>query len=85
MAPRALPEAGAELSVTLRDGMTLRATHDAGLAMTDFAAQGTRLADKFDALVEPVLGAARARELRGMIEGLDDVAEIGALARLAAG
>jgi len=80
-----LPEAGAELSVTLRDGMTLRATHDAGLAMTDFAAQGTRLADKFDALVEPVLGAARARELRGMIEGLDDVAEIGALARLAAG
>ncbi len=80
-----LPEAGAELSVTLRDGKTLHATHDAGLAMTDFVAQGARLADKFDALVEPVLGAARARELRGMIEGLDDVREIGALARLAAG
>jgi hypothetical protein len=80
-----LPEAGAELSVTLRDGKTLHATHDAGLAMTDFAAQGARLADKFDALVEPVLGAARARELRGMIEELDDVTEIGALARLAAG
>jgi 2-methylcitrate dehydratase PrpD len=79
-----LPEAGAELSVTLHDGTTARATHDAGLPMTDFAAQGARLADKFDALVEPVLGAARARELRGMIEGVDDIADIGALARLAA-
>ncbi|HEY1795874.1 MAG TPA: MmgE/PrpD family protein [Stellaceae bacterium] len=79
-----LPEAGAELSVTLRDGKVLHTTHDAGLAMTDFAAQGARLADKFDALVEPVLGTARARELRAMIEGLDDVAEIGQLARLAA-
>ncbi|HEX3881254.1 MAG TPA: MmgE/PrpD family protein [Stellaceae bacterium] len=79
-----LAEAGAELAVTLRDGTVAHATHDAGLAMTDFAAQGARLADKFDALVEPVLGAARTRELRAMIEGLDDVAEIGALARLAA-
>jgi 2-methylcitrate dehydratase PrpD len=79
-----LAEAGAELRVTLRDGTTAHATHDAGLPMTDFAAQGARLADKFDTLVEPVLGAARTRELRGMIEGLDEVREIGALARLAA-
>jgi 2-methylcitrate dehydratase PrpD len=80
-----LAEAGAELTVTLRDGTIAHATHDAGLAMTDFAAQGARLADKFDALVTPVLGSARTRELRGMIEGLDDVVETGALARLAAG
>src|SRR5258707_12813968 len=54
-----LAEAGAELAVTLRDGRVLRATHDAGIAMSDIAAQGERLAAKFDALAEPVLGAAR--------------------------
>ncbi|HEX5319433.1 MAG TPA: MmgE/PrpD family protein [Stellaceae bacterium] len=79
-----LAEAGAELSVTLSDGRTIRTTHDAGVAMTDFAAQGVRLAAKFDALVEPVLGSARARELRAAIEGLDGLADTGALARLAA-
>jgi hypothetical protein len=36
-------------------------------------------------LAEPVLGAARARELREVISGLDAVADTGALARLAAG
>jgi len=80
-----LPEAGAELAVTLRDGNIVHATHDAGIPNPDIAAQGIRLAAKFDALVEPVLGAARTRELRGMIEGLDGLAEIGGLARLAAG
>ena len=40
-----------------------------------------RLAAKFDALVEPVLGAPRARELREMIAGLDGIAETGSLAQ----
>lgn len=79
------PEAGATLAITLRDGSTVQATHDAGLPTTDIADQGGRLAAKFDALAEPVLGAARTRELRGLIEGLDALADIGALARLAAG
>ena len=79
-----LPEAGAEIAVTLSDGRVLRATHDSGIAMSDVAAQGERLAAKFDALAEPVLGAARARELRAMISGLDGLADTGALARLAA-
>ena len=47
--------------------------------------KGERLAAKFDALAEPVVGAARARELREMISGLDRLADTGALARLAAG
>jgi 2-methylcitrate dehydratase PrpD len=80
-----LPEAGAELAVSLRDGRVLRATHDAGIAMSDVAAQGERLAAKFDALAMPVLGAARARELREAIAGLDAIADAGGLARLAAG
>jgi len=63
----------------------LRAGHDAGIPSADIAAQGERLAAKFDALAAPVLGAARARELRATIEGLDALADTGEIARLAAG
>jgi 2-methylcitrate dehydratase PrpD len=80
-----LPEAGAELAVTLRDGRVVRASHDSGIAMSDIGRQGERLAAKFDALAETVLGAARARELREVISGLDGLADTGAVARLAAG
>ena len=79
-----LPEAGAEIAVTLSDGRVVRATHDSGIAMSDVAAQGERLAAKFDALADPVLGAARARELRETISDLDGLTDTGALARLAA-
>ena len=51
----------------------------------DIAAQGERLAAKFDALAEPTLGAARARELRETILGLDALADVSTLIRLAAG
>jgi len=44
-----------------------------------------RFAAKFGALVAPVLGAPRARELREMISGLDHIADIRSLAALAAG
>jgi 2-methylcitrate dehydratase PrpD len=77
------PQAAAELEVALTDGRVLRASHDAGIPSADIAAQGERLVAKFDALAEPVLGAARAHELRETILGLDGVADIGALARLA--
>jgi 2-methylcitrate dehydratase PrpD len=80
-----LPEAGAEMVITLRDGRVLRATHDAGIAMSDVAAQGERLAAKFDALAEPVLGGPRARELREAVRGLDGLADTGELACLASG
>ena len=53
--------------------------------MADIAAQGQRLAEKFDALAAPVVGAARARELRETVAGLDALADIGDLGRLAAG
>ena len=69
---------------TLTDGRVLRASHDAGVPSADIAAQGERLAAKFDALAEPVLGAARARELRRAIEGLDTLADAGEIGRLAA-
>src|SRR5438067_5405816 len=78
------PQAAAELEVALSDGRVFKASHDAGIPSADIAAQGERLTDKFDALAEPALGAARTRELRAMILGLDGLADTGALARLAA-
>jgi 2-methylcitrate dehydratase PrpD len=78
------PQAAAEIAVTLGDGRVLRASHDAGIPSADIVAQGERLAAKFDALVAPVLGEARARELRAAILGLDAIAEVGVLAQLAA-
>ena len=78
------PQAAAEIEVRLADGRVLRAGHDAGIPAADIAGQGKRLAAKFDALAAPVVGAARARELREMIQGLDRLADTAALAGLAA-
>ena len=74
----------AALAVELDDGRVLRATHDAGIPAADIGAQGERLAQKFAALTEPVLGAARARELREAVAGLDELPDVATLARLAA-
>ncbi|MGH7045472.1 MAG: MmgE/PrpD family protein [Stellaceae bacterium] len=79
------PQTVAELEVTPVGGAPLTAHHDSGIPAADIAAQGRRLAMKFDALVAPVLGAARARELRETVAGLDDIADIGLLCRLGAG
>jgi 2-methylcitrate dehydratase PrpD len=77
------PQAKAELQVALTDGRVLKASHDAGIPNGDIAGQRERLVTKFDALAEPVLGAARARELRAAILGLDALADVGGVARLA--
>jgi 2-methylcitrate dehydratase PrpD len=79
------PPAAAEIAVTLADGRVVRASHDAGLPSADIAAQGERLLAKFEALATPVLGAARTRELHAAIVGLDALADVGTLGRLAAG
>jgi 2-methylcitrate dehydratase PrpD len=79
------PQTLAELEVELGDGRRFAACHDAGIPAADIAEQGRRLADKFDRLVEPVMGAARARELRNAVAGLDRLADVSILARLAAG
>ena len=79
------PQTVSELEVELADGGRVSARHDFGIPAADIADQGRRLAAKFDSLVEPVLGAARARELYEMVAGLDAIAEIGVLSRLAAG
>ena len=78
------PEAGAEIEVELKDGRKATAKFDAGIPNSDIADQGRRLAEKFDALAGEVVGAARARELRETIAGLDALGDVGVLARLAA-
>ncbi|HKN08157.1 MAG TPA: MmgE/PrpD family protein, partial [Pseudomonadota bacterium] len=79
------PQTLSELDLGLVDGRRLSTRHDAGIPAADIAEQGRRLTAKFDALVEPLLGAPRARELRRMIADLDDVTDVGSLARLAIG
>jgi 2-methylcitrate dehydratase PrpD len=79
------PQTLAEIEVETVDGRRLTARHDAGIPAADIAEQGARLAAKFDSLVEPLLGAPRARELREMISGFDGVADVGTLGRLAGG
>jgi len=79
------PQTLSELEIELDGGRRVAARHDAGIPAADITEQGARLAAKFDALVEPVLGIPRTRELRGIITGLDGVADIGNLCRLAIG
>jgi 2-methylcitrate dehydratase PrpD len=79
------PQTLSELEITLADGRRVSARHDAGIPAGDIGEQGRRLAAKFDALVEPVVGAPRTRELREMIASLDSLADIGALGKLATG
>ena len=79
------PQTLCELELELVDGRRLAARRDVGIPASDIAEQGKRVAAKFDALVAPVLGAPRARELREMVSDFDNLADIGDLARLAAG
>jgi len=78
------PEAGAEIAVELKDGRKATAKFDAGIPNPDIADQGRRLAEKFDALATPVVGTARARELREAVAGLDRLADVGVLTKLTA-
>jgi 2-methylcitrate dehydratase PrpD len=79
------PQTLAEMEIEILDGRRVAARHDSGIPADDIAAQGRRLAVKFDALVEPVLGPPRTRELREMALALDEIPDIGRLMRLAAG
>jgi 2-methylcitrate dehydratase PrpD len=79
------PQTLAELEIELAGGRRIATRHDSGIPATDLADQARRLADKFDSLATPVIGAARARELRAAIAGLDSLADIGILARLTSG
>jgi 2-methylcitrate dehydratase PrpD len=70
------PHARAELELDLVDGRKLRAEHDSGLPERDVVLQGRKVAAKFHALAEPVIGKAKADRLAADIGKLDAMAEI---------
>ncbi len=63
----------AEVTVETTDGRRLKAAYDASVPETDLAAQGARLDAKFDALAGSVLGAVRAKTLKGLLGRLEHV------------
>ena len=71
-----------EVAVQLSDGRVVRKEFDVGIPMTDLAAQGASLTQKFFGLAEPVIGAARAKqvaEVSNKLYGVKDVGEVLAL------
>ena len=75
----------AELAVTLADGSLLEARHDSGIPADDVAAQGRRIAAKFNSLVAPILGEEAASRLEAAVSSLDDLPGPAELMKLAAG
>lgn len=78
------PHALAEIAIQLDDGTMLEARHDSGIPWADVAKQRAALETKFDGLVTPVLGAARAKRLHDLIDRIDTLADVGELARASA-
>jgi 2-methylcitrate dehydratase PrpD len=76
------PEANAEVTIATSDGKSLSASHDAGVADADLRRQGNKLERKFDALVQPVLGA-RSTELRGALAAFEDAGSVADVMKLA--
>jgi 2-methylcitrate dehydratase PrpD len=74
----------AEMAIQLDDGTTLEATHDSGVPWADIAKQRQALEAKFDSLVTPVLGTAGAKRLLDAIDRIEDLADVGELARASA-
>lgn len=72
-----IPNTFSEITLKLRDGRSLSASHDAGIPAADAARQGQRLEAKFAALVDPVLGTGRTAKLIAAIARFDELPDIG--------
>ena len=66
----------AVVTLTTRDGRTLTAQANVGIAATDAAAQWARLAAKARAITVPVLGAERFTRLLAQLQALADAPSI---------
>ena len=76
------PESKAEVTITTGDGRRFCAEHDAGLADSDLVRQGHKLEQKFDSLVQPLLGS-RASTLRDALTGFGGGSDISGVIELA--
>ena len=61
----------AEVIVHLNDGVALREHYDVGVPMRDLAAQWNKLAGKFHALTDPLLGPERAEAVVHLVRDFD--------------
>lgn len=66
----------AEVTIELDDGRVLHEVHDVGIPATDLDAQESRLSEKFDALVVPLLDREAAAALRAMALTGDETAPL---------
>jgi 2-methylcitrate dehydratase PrpD len=78
------PNTIADLELVLTDGRRVATSYDAGVPASDIDVQGTRLAEKFTSLAEPILGGAKTRDLIGEIGRLEELSDLRALMRLSA-
>jgi 2-methylcitrate dehydratase PrpD len=74
--------AESEMEIEFDNGQMLRARHDSGIPMKDRAAQGRRVAEKFHALVGPVLGSDRSRLIEARVERFEELPHLRDLIRL---
>jgi len=78
------PHTRAEMEIATTDGAHVSSVYDAGVPAEDVMEQGRRLVQKFHALVDPVLGAARAREIVALVHAFDSLPDVRGLARVCA-
>lgn len=79
-----VPSTWSEIVVETKDGRRLTAEHDSGIPAEDVAAQGERIAHKFDMLAEPVIGGNRAGALKAAVMAIEDQPSLADLMQLAA-
>jgi 2-methylcitrate dehydratase PrpD len=71
------------VGITLTDGQRLEAEADTGQPATNLPDQWQRLARKFSAVAEPVIGPEKAARIVARIDAFDQADDIGALMALA--
>jgi 2-methylcitrate dehydratase PrpD len=64
------------VDVVLSDGRTLSFAHDVSTPERDVGEQGRRLRQKFDSLSPPVVGAAAAERLAGLVSDLAELRDV---------
>lgn len=79
-----VPSTWSEIVIETRDGRRLSAEHDSGIPADDVAAQGDRIAHKFDMLAGPVIGGNRAGALKAAVMAIEDQPSVVDLMQLAA-
>jgi 2-methylcitrate dehydratase PrpD len=72
----------AEMELELTDGRRVTTRHDAGVPTSDIDEQGRRIEEKFIALVEPILGGAKTRDLLGEIGRFEALRDLRGVMRL---